>query len=151
MTKTLQERFDEKYTPEPTSGCWLWTDSLDRAGYGNLRMLRLVKAHRVSWALHRGALPDGLHVLHKCDVPACVNPDHLFLGNQADNMIDMASKGRAQRGEKHHEAKLTEAHVLEVRRVYNNGGWTQADLATKFGVTRTLISRIVNRLIWKHV
>jgi len=100
MRKTLQSRFDKKYIPEPMSGCWLWTGSVNNSGYGQFTMFgRIVGAHRVSYELHNGVIgrdnkDKTLHVLHKCDNPLCVNPDHLFIGTAKDNVTDMISKGR---------------------------------------------------------
>ena len=94
--KTLRERFERNFIPEPNSGCWLWLLSLCN-GYGriyDLQNKRGALAHRLSWEIHRGAIPSGLWVLHKCDVRSCVNPDHLFLGTGLDNMTDMIAKGR---------------------------------------------------------
>jgi len=88
-------RFLRYVSPEPTSGCWLWAKTLSRFGYGMFRIKReSYLAHRYSWTLHRGPIPVGLWVLHRCDVPACVNPGHLFLGTHQDNMDDMKRKGR---------------------------------------------------------
>ena len=96
----LRERFMKKWTLEPDSGCWLWTGSRRRHGYGRMYSLdrKGLSAHRVSWELFRGPIPDGLDVLHKCDNPPCVNPDHLFVGTMQDNMDDMVRKGRQARG-----------------------------------------------------
>lgn len=95
MRKTAQERFDEKYCPEPMSGCWLWTHHCDPKGYGMIWLKGSPrKAHRISWELHRYPIPKGMFICHRCDTPACVNPEHLFLGTHTDNMRDMASKGR---------------------------------------------------------
>lgn len=91
------ERFARKWTPEPNTGCWLWAGGTDSFGYGFFRHAGEVTAHRVSYTLHIAPIPKGLHVLHKCDVPECVNPAHLFLGTQIDNMKDCARKGRTQR------------------------------------------------------
>lgn len=95
--RTLQERFDEKWMPEPNSGCWLWLGANDnRFGYGKFCFRgRNQMATRVSWFLRHGALPEPkLNMCHKCDTPACVNPDHLFLGTQSDNQLDSIRKGR---------------------------------------------------------
>lgn len=96
-SKSPLELFEQKFTPEPNTGCWLWLGGTQAAGYGFFKHAGDTTAHRSSWILYRGPIPEGLHVLHKCDVRQCVNPDHLFLGTQVDNMKDMAAKGRAQR------------------------------------------------------
>jgi len=91
------DRFMEKVQPEPMSGCWLWDGAITGGGYGEMRYLdRRQDAHRVAWMIHRGEIPDGLYVLHRCDVKLCVNPDHLFLGTQKQNIHDMMRKGRIQ-------------------------------------------------------
>ena len=96
--KTLRERFEEKFVVDADSGCWLWSASRHRKGYGEFFMNGLVrKAHRVSFELHVGQIPAGLCVLHRCDTPPCVNPSHLFVGSHAQNMADMVEKGRVSR------------------------------------------------------
>lgn len=92
--------FDECYTAEPNTGCWLWLGRRGARGYGQVgfRGFKTRQAHRVSWLIHNGPIPDGLFVCHKCDTPPCVNPDHLFLGTCQDNLTDMARKNRAYRG-----------------------------------------------------
>lgn len=89
------ERFLSKVTYEPNSGCWLWVGGWQRAGYGHMHYNGEIVAHRVSAHLFKGGIPSGLHVLHRCDVRECVNPDHLFFGTHSDNMKDCARKGRA--------------------------------------------------------
>jgi hypothetical protein len=87
--------WQDRVIPEPNSGCLLWEGAVARYGYGHIRRGgRYLSLHRVVWEETHGAIPDGLHVLHRCDVPACVNVDHLFLGTHTDNMRDIVSKGR---------------------------------------------------------
>ncbi len=88
--------FFEKICPEPMSGCWLWTGSGNQRGYGLFFVNRkCISTHRASWVIHNGEIPKKMHVLHKCDVPACVNPQHLFIGTHQDNMRDMMEKRKA--------------------------------------------------------
>ena len=88
-------RFLEMYEPDPYTGCWNWTESTAPNGYGRMSYNGTTDyAHRLSWNAHFGVIPDGLHVLHRCDNPTCVNPEHLFLGTHQDNMDDMMRKGR---------------------------------------------------------
>ena len=91
----LQERFDRNYIPEPMSGCWIWTASLKKRNYGSFSSgKKNLIAHRASWLLHYGEIPEGLRVLHRCDNPPCVNPQHLFIGTNKDNTDDAVAKGR---------------------------------------------------------
>lgn len=148
----LQIRFDEKWMPEPNSGCWLWLAALNKNGYGAiLATARSSLASRASWALHRGPIPTGLHVLHKCDVRCCVNPDHLFLGTQADNLADMDRKGRRKsgslRGDRHHQAKLKTDDVLKIR----EAGGSPTVVAQSYGVSRTTIGDILAGRSWRHL
>lgn len=104
----LRERFDAKVSPEPMSGCLLWTGCIDAKGYGLIGVAgRSTGAHRVAWILARGPIPDGLWVLHHCDNPACVNAEggHLFLGTNLDNIRDRNAKGRNPNARKTHCAK----------------------------------------------
>lgn len=124
VSLTLAERFAGKYSVDETTGCWNW-NSLTRKGYGYLKSgnSKKLSAHRVSWELHHGEIPDGLWVLHRCDNPQCVNPDHLFVGTAKDNNEDMMSKGRQklnnsgnwQAGEKHRKSKLSSEAVAIIR------------------------------------
>lgn len=91
---TLQ-KFELKYIPEPNSGCWLWIGAVLPSGYGKMGIYgRTIGAHRISFELFRGEIPNGLHICHRCDNPCCVNPDHLFAGTRQDNMQDCIAKGR---------------------------------------------------------
>ena len=149
----LKTRFDAHHTPAQGSACWLWTASTAGKGYGQLKVpgeRRQVYAHRLSWLLHRGALRKGQHVLHRCDTPRCVNPDHLFLGSPSANAKDMASKGRHLFGARNARAKLTEANVLAIRRLAAEGR-PQREIAGLFGVAQITVSRIARRERWAHV
>lgn len=98
---SVERRFLAKVSPEPNTGCWLWTASVTNRGYGELMIRhtqRCAYAHRVSFALYNGLLPDDVEVRHTCDVPCCVNPSHLIVGTHADNMQDMARRGRSRFG-----------------------------------------------------
>lgn len=133
--------------------CWLWSGGKTGAGYGVVTLCgREVAAHRLAWEIVNGAVPPGLFILHRCDVPACCNPSHLFAGTQADNMQDMVSKGRKYRkpGSLHPHAKLDEARVIDIRERRSNGARTR-DLARDFGVSLSTISGILHRATWVHV
>jgi hypothetical protein len=148
----MLDRFMDKVSPEPNSGCWLWTGCVNYDGYGQLLVGRGARgAHRVSYELFHGAIEPGMHICHKCDVPSCVNPDHLFMGTAADNAADKVRKGRQQKlsfpGEKNGGAKLTEYDVRAIIASTSKG----IDLAKKYGVSKGVISSIRNRKAWKHV
>lgn len=135
--------------------CWEWTGGRDRRGYGRFGVRDGVAklAHRVAYELAVGPIPDGLHILHRCDNPACVNPDHLRAGTQIENIAEMDHRGRrvnAQpRGEDHPRAKLTVTDVAVIRE-WAPAGWSYADLAAAFGVSKGLIGRILRGEIWRH-
>lgn len=136
------EQFDLKWIPEPYSGCWLWTGAVTGSGYGAFRK---ESVHRFSFRIHKSNIPMGSQVLHKCDTPLCVNPDHLFLGTQKDNITDCQSKGRNVRRSNHGMAKLNDAKVCEIRK----SGLTNAALAREFGVGIRHIFRIKSMERWK--
>lgn len=137
-----------------TSGeCWVWTASTQRRGYGQLEIkYKPVIASRVSWQIHYGDIPDGLFVLHSCDNPPCVRPEHLFLGTAADNARDMDTKQRRVNvphyGENHGMAKLTENQVSEIRQRIA-AGEMQKDIAADFKISRATVSAINKRRLWR--
>jgi len=133
------------------SDCWYFGGSLDNGGYG---MIERKKSHRVSWNLFNGEIPKGMNVLHKCDVRNCVNPDHLFLGTQKDNVLDMCIKKRNKSntplGEKNHLSKLKGYQVFEMREIYARGGISYKKLAEKYGISAMTAFRAVTKQSWRH-
>lgn len=151
--RSLAERFWSRV--EMGLGCWLWTGSKHGFGYGLIagdrgRRWPTLFAHRVSWELHFGPIHDRLFVLHRCDNPACVNPAHLFLGTQKDNVRDCASKGRISRGTGRHSAKLDEFTVALIRK-RRAAGEALNSLAIEFGVGKSAIHAATTGRTWKHV
>ena len=157
MHRTLAERFWEKVGIRSPDECWEWAGYCDNNGYGRIgeggKRGRILIASRLSWELHNGPIPDGLWVLHRCDNPSCVNPGHLFLGTQRDNVLDMYAKGRGNRprGEAHVCARLTAEAIAEIRSTYMRGSISQRALGQQFGVSNVAISRIVRHKTWAHV
>lgn len=133
------------------SSCWEWTAHKNSKGYGRIGQGRAEnRAHRLSYRLLVGKIPEGMCVLHKCDNPSCVRPEHLFLGDQAANVRDMVAKGRQLYGERVKNSKLTAEDVLGIRRMYAEGVGSR-ELGLLFGVSQANIGDIVRREMWKHV
>ena len=162
----LMYRFEQRYIPEPNTGCWLWTGYVDKDGYGifctgskQSKTQRNIKAHRLAFELFCGPIPDEKLVCHKCDNPSCVNPEHLFTGTPADNVADMVRKGRrrdggkAHPGDKNGNAKLTASDVAFIRKAHiansRKGPNSTSFLASKFGVGSSAIQRIAFERSWK--
>jgi hypothetical protein len=147
--KSLKERFLSKIAVDEKTGCWNWTASKGRRGYGWIWVgNRNERAPRVSYEIYRGPIPDGMQVCHHCDNPPCVNPDHLFVGSDAENKADKMTKGRQARGASHGRAKLTEDDVLEIRAARDS---TLRELATKYGVCEYQISYVRSGKRWSHI
>jgi hypothetical protein len=156
LTEAQIKRFRLKFQATSPDECWEWTGGLDRTGYGQTHCdypIRSVKAHRVSYFLEHGPIPDHLCVCHRCDNRKCVNPAHLFLGTPAENSADMVVKNRSfkPKGEKHGASKLTALQVREIRSIYASGGISQRLLGLKYGIGQQSVYGIVNRQRWKHV
>jgi hypothetical protein len=179
MIDTLEpwkNRFPSRYIPEPNSGCWLWLGPYNHSGYGTFSFMgRTTGAHRASYVLHRGDFDRSLFVCHKCDVRACVNPDHLFLGTAQDNNRDCLKKRRfawfsrpeqavenlakarlicfennsSARGELAGNAHLTEADVRAMKSL--NGKLFQREIGALYGVTQATVSRILHGKSWEHI
>lgn len=156
--RPLADRFHEKYKVNDETGCWEWTGALTH-GYGVINSGgagKAIRAHRVAYELFVGPIPngDGYHgtcVLHRCDNPPCVNPEHLFLGTNHDNVLDREAKERNRasrnKGNCNPAAKITESDVLAIRA----SNLKQRELAKLYGVTFQMISRIKRNKAWKHV
>lgn len=152
----IEVRFMEKVDKRHDSGCWVWVGAQflaapkDKRGVFNLNRSRVL-AHRAACILFKGHIPSGMAVRHTCDNGLCVNPDHLLIGTQKDNIDDMARRGRRNdlKGTERWTAKLTEADVVEIRR--QKPFCTSKVLAEKFGVAQVTINDIIHRKKWKHV
>ena len=141
------ERF-MSHVAKAESGCWLWTAFKMPSGYGNFRTSdghRL--AHRAAYRIFCGELVDGMDVMHSCDNPSCVNPEHLSLGSRTDNMRDAKSKGRNAKGEKHGRSKLSVDQVIAIRQM--NG--PQSAIAKQFDISQPTVSDIKTRRKWAHI
>lgn len=142
------------FNVQRTDKCWIWTGTKHKLGYGQFCVGKKTwKTHRLSWLLNNGFLPETMDVLHTCDNPPCVNPEHLWIGTHSENMRDMIGKGRRVYavGSKAPRAKLTEEGVLSIRKLYKRSNFTFADLADLFKVSRSTIQHILHRKTWKHI
>jgi hypothetical protein len=154
---TIAERFWAKVDVRGSDDCWLWQGARDVNGYGRLILDgRNEKAHRVALALDgRPVSSRKEYACHTCDVKACVNPRHLYVGNASTNVRDAIERGlfRPRRvfGSGHHGARLTEAMVRDLRTRYAAGGVTHRQLAREFGVAQGTISRAITGRLWSHV
>jgi hypothetical protein len=130
-----------------TNACWEWEGHRNPAGYGVFSVgQKLILAHRFRWELSNAAIASEQRILHKCDNPACVRIDHLFLGTQADNVADMSAKGRDRKaaGESHGRSKLTDAQVQQIRDLLNKGDLNGVEIGQIFGVSKSVVSLVRN-------
>ena len=153
--------FDEQV--RKTDTCWIWIGPRTTRGYGRFRLYRReIRAHRFAYEQAYGPIPEGLDVLHHCDNPPCVRPDHFFLGSNAENSADCLTKGRQAkgdhipserraRGSRNGNAKLKEAQVIEIRKHHADGKANESQLAKEYSVSQAHISAIVLGKVWKHL
>ena len=162
--KTLKERFDEKWIEDKETGCWEWQAAKNPKGYGQFGKDGSVKqAHRASWEFENGSIPHDMWVLHRCDNPSCVNPAHLFLGTNQDNVDDRVGKGRSasNKGATNGASKLQERDVVLIRQIlkrfppqqlkHGPSAGIQNFLARWFAVSQPVISAVYLNKSWKHV
>jgi hypothetical protein len=153
ITPPLVERFHAKYQ-KSEAGCWEWTAALAGKGYGQIKIpgtRRQAYAHRLSYQIHKGAIPEKTEVCHTCDNPKCVNPAHLFLGSRKENAQDASQKGRIHISPIGHTGVLTISQVTRIKQALRLGLMSQMELARAFGVSQTSISKIARGLRWTRV
>lgn len=149
-----EERFWAMVDVSEPDSCWLWLGSKNHKGYGMFRWYpgkNPIGAHRASWTIVHGAPQGDFHVLHSCHNPACVNPSHLRLGTNAENMADRTADGNTARGESSGRAKLSREDVISIRTMYKSGKYTQKELGELFNISRTNIGNIVRLNSWRHL
>lgn len=154
ITPSIEDRFWSKVAiPDSPNECWIWTAAHRGSGYGNIWINgKGHGAHRVSYQIAYGHFDSRLLVLHHCDVPDCVNPNHLYLGTYSDNSFDMMRRNRhpKNRGERHGLSKLTTKQVIEIRRKYDKGD-SPTSLGREYGITQPAMSRICKHERWSHI
>lgn len=145
----LFEKIEASSVKIPESGCWIWMKSLNHQGYGKTCLGKgtNLSAHRASYEEKYGKIPNGMMALHTCDVPSCVNPDHIFLGTQQDNMTDKVNKRRQANGENHGMSKLTKEQAFEAK----YGTEDASSLSKRFNCSSTIIRQIRSGIYWKHL
>ena len=155
---SLPDRFWAKVDEPDSNDCWNWNSANSHGGYGAFGWKgKIVRAPRLSVIDSEGSIPDHLLVLHRCDNPPCVNPKHLYLGTAQNNSSDMVRRGRSKKGnagvvgENHGMAILSEVNVLDIRKRYSTGGYSQRGLAREFGVARSTIVGVIKRRNWKRL
>lgn len=141
--------------PELKTRCWVWTACRVFNGYGRFGISDPIKhvelAHRMSYKIEIGVIEDGFYVLHRCDNPICVNPNHLFTGTQKQNISHMVSKHRGRVGSQYEHSKLNEATVELILKMRKETGASHKEIGMKFNVPRRHVGKIIGRAIWRHV
>lgn len=145
---SIYDRLDDKFIVDEVTGCWVWVGAVASSGYGKIgaggKWGKTISAHRVAWEKVHGEVPGKLQVLHRCDNKLCVNPQHLWVGTQVDNIQDCISKGRIK------TTKLTKDQVVMIRSNYQKGVGT-TEISRALNVHQTTIQRVVSRKTWGHI
>lgn len=160
MKKLVIDRVLSRIEKIPESGCWIFMGALHDSGYGicGIEGTKVDRVHRITYRHFIGEIPKGLFVLHRCDVRACCNPHHLFIGTNQDNVNDMIAKGRNSKpprnlhdiGSNRYNAKMDESKVLEARKMYDSGVIAYK-LSKIFGVSAATMNKICKRQTWRHL
>lgn len=156
--RSVEDKFWEKVDKSsglgPSGNCWEWTRCKTRkeCGYGVITHNRKrILVHRFSYEIHKGSIPEGLKACHRCDNSICVNPDHIFLGTQVDNIRDMKNKGRQNKGIYHAKSKLSDGKVRFIRNLHATKTWNYSQIARMFRISPSQIRNVINKIDWKHV
>jgi hypothetical protein len=151
MLTAAQQYIEDRIERIPESGCWIWMLACCVIGYGKACGSIIgdthIYAHRLAWTVYKGPIPDGMKVLHRCDIRCCCNPNHLFLGTSSDNSKDMANKGRSLQGERHPRARMTN----EMRQEILSSPEPGAVIAKRLGFSHSTINRYRRGTSWKHL
>jgi len=152
--RTIQERFEQKVERVPFTDCHFWIGATTPFGYGKIgKNGKWVQSHRFAFEQAYGSIPEDKYVLHTCDVPSCVNPNHLYLGTYKDNARDREERNRGNHafGERHGKSKLTKEQVLKIRDLHDNEDMSCWSLGKQFGINSKSVRDIVNRKNWTHI
>jgi len=156
MNNKNLKNFWKKVEIKDEDSCWIWKGKHCHNGYGQLKINRKDKmAHRVSWIIHFGEIPEGMIVCHHCDNPECVNPKHLFIGTYKDNIADCIRKGRNKtsilRGESNGSSKLKDSQIPIIRQKYSTGEYSLRKLGKEYGIGFEAIRRVIKHMSFKNI
>jgi len=155
VPERVVERLKSGVLEDKSSGCWVWQGAVEKDGYGVVYFreygkFRKVLAHRLSFEIHHHLIPDGKCVCHSCDLPACINPDHLWLGSHGENHADRDQKGRQAKGQQHGRSKLTDSDVLQIYKLLRTG-YSAYAISKRFPISHTQAWEISRGKAWAHL